>query len=192
MPVSGWTQQLAQTGRDLNLPPGYMLLATTGVDQSPDAWVASWRLLDYFLVLVIAVAVRRLFGNLAGVVALLALAVTFHEPGAPIWSWLNLVVALALAGAVSEGRFAWMVPCLRNASYLLRAGVPGAVRLPTRFDSPCFRNSKRSRWYQCRITEPSVSVGVGMVEMTGDRPREEALMQTSDAVGGDGDRSPNR
>lgn len=181
IPVSGWTQQIAQLGVNLNLPPGYMLLATTGVDQSPDAWAASWRLLDYFLVLVIAVAVRRLFGNLAGVVALLALAVTYHEPGAPVWTWLNLVVALALASAVSAGRFAWLVRAYRSASYLLVLVVL----------LPFAANQVRLALFPQLETVPLVSMSnygaldqgwAGPGQVTAPGAREEALMRTSDAV----------
>ena len=118
IPASGWTDSLTSMQATLNLPPGYMLLATLGVDRSPGAWVAYWQLLDFFLLLVIAVAVRRLFGNLAGLVALAALMFSFHEPGAPIWSWLNLVVALALARTVTKGLFGRLAATWRNLSFL--------------------------------------------------------------------------
>ncbi len=173
MPVSGWTQQITRMRAGLNLPPGYMLLATTGVDQSPNAWVASWTLLDYFLVLVIAVAVRRLFGNLAGVVALLALVVTFHEPGAPVWSWLNLVVALALAGAVGEGRFAWIARAYRNTSYLLVL-----VLL-----IPFLANQVRLALFPQLETVPLVSVSdYGAISQRGIGPLEELAPELPDAM----------
>ncbi len=119
LPVSGWTESLASMQASLHLPPGYFLLAASGVDQAIGAWTSRWKLLDFFLLLVIAVAVRRLFGNLAGLVALLALVLGFHEQGAMAWSWLNLVVAVALAQAVTAGRLGQAAGAYRNLSVLL-------------------------------------------------------------------------
>ncbi len=116
LPVSGWSETMSSVNATLNLPPGYMLLAALGVDDSPGAWTQRWQLLDFFLLLVIAVAVRRLFGNLAGILALFALLFRFHEPGAPVWAWLNLVVAIALARAVTGGLFARLAQAYRALS----------------------------------------------------------------------------
>ncbi|NNF52660.1 MAG: hypothetical protein HKN59_09510 [Gammaproteobacteria bacterium] len=118
IPVTGWTETMQSVSARLNLPPGYKLMAAMGADRTNGAWVEQWQLLDFFLLLVIAVAVRRLYGNLAGGVALAALALSFHEPGAPIWTWLNLVVALALAGAVTKGLLGRLAGAYRNISFI--------------------------------------------------------------------------
>lgn len=118
IPVSGWNETLQSVSMKLNLPPGYKLMATTGVDRTYGAWVAQWKLLDFFLLLVIAVAIRRLYGNGAGLVALAALVLSFHEPGAPVWSWLNLVVAIAIAGVVSGGLPGRLAGAYRNLSFV--------------------------------------------------------------------------
>jgi hypothetical protein len=60
--------------------------------------------LDFFLVLIITIAVWRLFGRTAGVVALGALALSFHELNAPSWLWLNLLIAMALMRVAPVGR----------------------------------------------------------------------------------------
>ncbi|HVS23183.1 MAG TPA: hypothetical protein VMU03_05615, partial [Gammaproteobacteria bacterium] len=103
-PVSGYRETFDDVNTTLHTPPGYRLVAAPGADRAGGAWLERWRLLDVFVVLIITVAAWRLLGPVAGGVALLALVVAFHEPDAPRWTWLNLVVALALLRVAPEGR----------------------------------------------------------------------------------------
>ena len=118
VPVSGWRSNM-NVAATLNLPPGNKLLAAFGVDDAPQSWIDRWRLLDFFVLLVVVVATVRLFGRLAGLTALLALALSFHEPGAPVWTWLNLLAAVALARAAPEGRLQRWAHRYRIASAVL-------------------------------------------------------------------------
>ncbi len=104
VPVSGYRETFDDVTTTLHTPPGYRLVAAPGADRAGGAWLERWTLLDVFVVLVITVAVWRLFGSLAGATALVALVVSFHEADAPQWTWLNLVVALALLRVAPEGR----------------------------------------------------------------------------------------
>ena len=118
MPVSGWrTNMTAAT--TLHLPPGNKLLAAFGVDDAPSSWMGRWRLLDFFVLLVVATATARLYGRAAGVVALLALALSFHESGAPVWTWLNLLAAAALARVAPSGRLQRVTRRYRLVSFAL-------------------------------------------------------------------------
>ena len=119
MPAAGWRSDLASMTATLNLPPGYKLLAALGVDEAPASWAGRWRLLDFFLLLVITLGVARLFGRRAAAVALLALLLSFHEPGAPVWPWLNLLAAVALARAAPPGRLQHAARSYRLASFAL-------------------------------------------------------------------------
>lgn len=103
VPVAGWRSNM-DVAATLNLPPGHKLLAALGVDSAPQSWMGRWRLLDFFVLLIVAVASVRLFGRAFGVIALLALTLSFHENMAPVWSWLNLLAAVALARVAPEGR----------------------------------------------------------------------------------------
>ena len=109
MPVTGWQARFAGVETELNLPPGHKLLAAPGVDLAIGSWASEWQLLDFFLVLIITIAVWRLFSPTAGVVALLALVLSFHEMLAPTWLWLNLLVAVALVRVAPEGRLLQIV-----------------------------------------------------------------------------------
>ncbi len=126
MPVSGWDARFAGVTAVLNLPPGNKLLAAPGADKAPRSWVSQWQLLDFFLVLIITIAAWRLFGRTAGIIALAALVLSFHEFNAPSWLWLNLLVAIALLRVAPEGRLRQSVHVyqLTSAVFLVLALVP--------------------------------------------------------------------
>ena len=113
LPVTGWDHEFQSVSAELNLPPGWRLLATSGVDNVPQTWVGRWSLLDLFAVLVAAIAALRLFGPRWGGLMLLTLVLSWQEPAAPRWSWLNLLAAAALLRALpaslKDGRLAvWL------------------------------------------------------------------------------------
>ncbi len=126
MPATGWDARFARVSAQLNLPPGHKLLAAPGVDDAPGSWASRWQLLDFFLVLIITIAVWRLFNPTAGVIALLALVLSFHEPMAPTWLWLNLLIAVALLRVAPEGRLYRIVRGYQflSAAALVLALVP--------------------------------------------------------------------
>lgn len=104
LPVTGWKQDFQSVSAELNLPAGWRLITASGVDRAQGAWTAQWSLLDFFLVLVAALAVRHLWGDKWAAVMLVMLALTWHEPGAPRWVWLALLTAVALMQALPEGK----------------------------------------------------------------------------------------
>ena len=116
MRVNGWDARFAGVSAVLNLPPGNKLLAAPGADKAPRSWVSQWQLLDFFLVLIITIAAWRLFGRTAGIIALAALVLSFHEINAPSWLWLNLLVAIALLRVTPKGRLRQSVQVYQFAS----------------------------------------------------------------------------
>ena len=109
LPATGWTTRLAGLAMTLRLPPGHRLLAAPGVDSSPSAWLDRWRLLDIFAVLLVAAVAFRVAGVPAALLSLTAFALTHHELPALTWAALNLLVAIAIARAMPEGRVrAWL------------------------------------------------------------------------------------
>jgi hypothetical protein len=109
MPASGWDSRFAQVRATLHLPPGHKLLAAPGVDAAGGSWVSQWQLLDFFLVLIITIAVMRLMGAGAAVIAGLAMVLSVHEMFAPGWLWVNLLVAIALMRVAPAGRLRQLV-----------------------------------------------------------------------------------
>ncbi|KAA0071153.1 hypothetical protein [Rhodanobacter sp. T12-5] len=104
IPSAGWQLPLESIDVTLHLPYGYRLLGATGVDRSPDSWVARWSLLDLFVVALMALLAGRLLGWPWALLTAGYLALAQHEHGAPLWTLtLTLVLALLLR-ALPEGR----------------------------------------------------------------------------------------
>ncbi len=101
--ATGWQTDTGGLSATLMLPPGWRLFAAFGPDEVDGEWISSWSLLDLFLLLVFSVAVFRIWGAVPGVLAFLAFAVSYHEPNAPHFLWLALLVPLALLRVIPAG-----------------------------------------------------------------------------------------
>ncbi|TPQ29810.1 hypothetical protein [Methylomonas koyamae] len=116
--ASGWQQRFQQVRAELKTPPGWRLLAVTGVDNAPDTWLNRWTLLDLFLVLLGGLAAGRLWSWPWGGAALLGLSLIWHEPDAPRLIWLLTLATLALLRVLPEGKARhWLAAC-RNLCWL--------------------------------------------------------------------------
>lgn len=102
--ATGWQHDFSSVSARLNLPPGWMLLHATGADSASGSWLANWNLWAIFLVLIVAATSARLLGWPAGLVALLALLLTYHSANAPVFFWLAALLGVALVQVLPEGR----------------------------------------------------------------------------------------
>ena len=117
----GWEQNFHQVNAELNLPPGWRLLAATGVDNVPDSWIARWTLLDLFLVLITSLVISRLWNRYWGGLALVTLVIIWHEADAPHFIWLHILAATALLGVLPQGKFFKFTDWYRRGSWLVLA-----------------------------------------------------------------------
>ena len=126
LPAVGWTTGVEQLHATLHLPPGFTLLAATGVDELPGTWTSRFTLLGFFFVLVVTLGVHRLFGLQEAGLALATLVLIHGEPGAPFLVWLSLLAALALRRVDSAGRLVRLTRLLflGSAAVLLLLLVP--------------------------------------------------------------------
>ncbi|MGD9217023.1 MAG: hypothetical protein PVJ84_19590, partial [Desulfobacteraceae bacterium] len=92
----GWDHDFKSVTGELYLPPGWRLMTALGVDQVSDTWLQRWSLLDFFVVLIIGLAVFKLRGWRWGTLALTTMVLLFQEPGAPRMVWLHILAVLAL------------------------------------------------------------------------------------------------
>jgi len=103
IPATGWRCDADSLHINLNLPPGWRLLALFGAESVFGDWLTSWSLLDLFLLLIFSLAIWRLWGPPIGILAFFAFALAYHEPLAPRYTWLVLLMPLALLRVVPEG-----------------------------------------------------------------------------------------
>lgn len=116
LPAAGWLHDFDRISLTLALPAGWRLLHAGGADRADGAWLSRWNLLDFFLAIVVALAVGHLWGRRWGAVALALLVLSYHEPGAPRYVWLVLLAAAALARALPPGRFKiWLTRAERGS-----------------------------------------------------------------------------
>jgi hypothetical protein len=126
IPAVGWTTGVEQLQAVLHVPPGWTVFAATGVDRAPGTWTSRWTLLGFFFVLIVTLAVQRLFDLRSAALALGALVLTHGEPDAPFAIWLSLVAAIALRRVAPAG---WMRP-LARAWFLASAAVLVVLVVP--------------------------------------------------------------
>jgi hypothetical protein len=129
LPAVGYREDIDNLSAGLHLPPGFMLLGAQGADTVHGTWIDSWDLFDFFFVLLISLAVYRLAGTGYGVVALLALVLTQHEPSSPGLTWIFLLSSAALLRALRGKSYEKLARALFIVSLLssLLALVPFMV-----------------------------------------------------------------
>lgn len=130
LPAVGWDHDFQSVSGSLNLPPGWRLLTAGGVDVMPGTWFQRWTLLDLFLTLIISLTVLKLWNWRWGLLALVTLALTYHEPGSPRIVWLHLLAASALLRFLPDGWVKRVVGVWRLASIvtLLVIAIPFMVQ----------------------------------------------------------------
>ena len=101
--AAGWKVDADSMGITWNLPPGWRALAVFGADEVQGDWLTAWTLLDLFLLLIFSLAVGRIWGIPAGLIAFLAFGLAYHEPAAPRLTWLFLLIPMALLNVVPQG-----------------------------------------------------------------------------------------
>jgi len=122
LPASGWAQDFESASAQLRLPPGWLLLHASGVDQAQGSWVAGWTLWDLFFLLLAALGAGKLLGWRHGVLTGLALGLAWQLPGSPPQAlWLALLALLALHQALPAGHglALWVGRAQRAALLLL-------------------------------------------------------------------------
>ena len=102
--ATGWRTSADGLDVTLNLPPGWRLFALFGADWVSGDWLTAWTLLDLFLLLIFTLAVFRLWGLAAALLGFAAFGLAYHEPGAPRYVLLVLLIPLALLRVVPAGR----------------------------------------------------------------------------------------
>ena len=119
LPVGGWLESFQKVETTLNLPPGWQLFSASGVDNAPNTWLQSWTLLDFFLVLILSMAVLRLWNWFWGLIALITFTLIWQEPiDAPRYVWINVFIAIALLRVVPKNNLRKFIATYRNLSLL--------------------------------------------------------------------------
>ncbi len=104
VPASGWDHDFQSVKGQLYLPPGWTLVNARGVDRIPGTWIGQWTLLDFFVVLIFTIALSRVYSKPLSVLAFITLVLIYHEPAAPKYIWLGLLIGFTLLKYLPKGR----------------------------------------------------------------------------------------
>ncbi len=104
LPATGWDHDFQSVRGKLYLPPGWKLISASGFDNIPRTWMKRWTLLDFFVVLIFTITVAKLFSKPMSGISFLTLVLIYHEPNAPKFIWLALLIGFALLKYLPEGR----------------------------------------------------------------------------------------
>lgn len=118
IPAVGWQQDFQSVNTTVHLPPGWSVIHAGGADNVPGTWLNRWTLLDIFMVLILSIAVMRMWDWRYGLLALATLILTWHQPYAPQYIWAHLLIAIALLRVLKSGRFHTIVTWYRNLTLL--------------------------------------------------------------------------
>lgn len=105
MKSTGWNQPFTKADVELNLPPGYTVMHINGPDFTRNTWLSKWSIWDIFLLFLLVISIYKISNIRWSIVALLTFVITFHENGAPIFLWLNIVASVALLRVLPDSKF---------------------------------------------------------------------------------------
>jgi len=128
-PALGWDHTFQHLSATLNLPPGWKLLTSSGIDKVP-TWLNRWTLLDIFLVLITCLGTGKLFGRRWGLAMLFTLILIYHQPQAPRYHWLPLLALFAIGNMITSKKaiFFIKIPYAILLLLLVLQCVPFMVR----------------------------------------------------------------
>lgn len=119
IPATGWNHDFQKVSAKLFLPPGYRLLHATGIDNIPATWLNHWTLLDIFVLLIFTITLAKLYSKPMAAIGFVTLALLYHEPGAPRWVWLAILIGVALIRTIPNGRFRKSVKIYHGLTFLI-------------------------------------------------------------------------
>jgi hypothetical protein len=113
LPAVGWDKEATSLSATVMLPPGWDILAASGVDNASGTWIDEWSLMDLFGLLLIVLITWKVVGLRWAAIALLGLTLAWHEPDAPKLWWLVLLIVSGLIGALPSGKVAKVAVAIR-------------------------------------------------------------------------------
>lgn len=123
LPATGWKHDFQKVESKLFLPPGWKILNATGIDNISRTWIKRWTLLDFFIVLIFTIAVARVISIRLSIIAFLTLVLLYHEPNAPRYVWLAILLGITLLKYLPDGKLKGLVKGYQLITLLLLVGI---------------------------------------------------------------------
>lgn len=115
----GWDHDFQALQVNLGLPPGWRLFHAGGADSATRTWVGQWDMWSLFHVLIIALAIAKLWNWRWGGLSVITMALVYHEVEELGWALLSVLAAVAIVRNLPDtGRLRTAVSWYRNLSLL--------------------------------------------------------------------------
>jgi hypothetical protein len=119
LPATGWQHPFESVQTTLNVPPGYELIAATGADRAPAAWLDRWNLMDVFVAALIVFLFVVGFGKIVALIPAAFLLLAWHEPDAPQWSLMLATVSAMLLAPRWRDKLPWWAMRIAQVTLIL-------------------------------------------------------------------------
>lgn len=103
-PANGWSEKFDYIKTKINLPPSWRLFASFGSDNDTSSWIDEWTLMHIFLVLLLIIAIYKLYGIKWTLLSAIFIIALWHERDAPTEIWLALVAVISVLRLLDSGR----------------------------------------------------------------------------------------
>jgi hypothetical protein len=100
----GWETNVREFSATLNLPPGWRVIAATGVDGIRGTWLQQWDLWDVFWVMILFSITKKYYGLKTSLLALVMLVLGYHERQSAVGIWAVLILLTAFIFSVGPGK----------------------------------------------------------------------------------------
>ena len=101
----GWDLDVDRLRASLNLPPGWRLLWTRGIDRVTTSWLSAWSIWDVFLAVLLIILVYRVGGLAWAAVVALGVILSYQENPVTTLGFLALAAVAALTQLVDHDGF---------------------------------------------------------------------------------------
>lgn len=166
--ANGWDMNVDALTASLNVPPGWKLLWTTGVDQVRGAWLSGWwNLWDIFICVLIVIVLYRVAGLPVAVITAVAVVLAYQDHQVPAIGWLLLGLVLLLDRFIKSSRLRrvnevvfWllMVPVAVASVYVAANNIRQAIypQLDSIFSQPFVYGGVENRITQSAEHRPLI------------------------------------
>ena len=100
--ATGWNLNSDSLRATINMPPGWRLLWTRGVDQAPNAWISRWSLWKIFVLVLLGVLAWRFLGRGFTILLVITAALLMHTAPSIAVAWLLAVGLLSAIRHISH------------------------------------------------------------------------------------------
>jgi len=104
LPANGWSTDLTSSNLQLHTSPGWSVMGIWSSGNERGTWFSKWDLYDVFLLLLVALAVGKMWNFKWGAFSFISVGLVFQESAEIAFITLVLIATVALLKVISQGK----------------------------------------------------------------------------------------